>query len=168
MRATAHRPATRAATTRAAATRGRRLAGSGPAHADGSGGSARKPPAPPPNGHDGPVTSWPARPYDGTDSDVASSDDGLMRSLYEQYSAPLLHFALRMVGDRQRAEDIVQETLLRAWRNADRLRLEDGTSLRPWLVTVARRIDESEPARTNTMSSAGWSLYGYAALDAHA
>jgi RNA polymerase sigma-70 factor (ECF subfamily) len=86
------------------------------------------------------MTPWPARPYDGTDSDVTSSDDGLMRTLYAQYSAPLLHFALRMVGDRQRAEDIVQETLLRAWRNADRLRLEDGASLRPWLVTVARRI----------------------------
>lgn len=140
MRATAHHWTPRAATTRAAGTRSRRPAGSGPDHADGTAGSGGKRPASRPNGHDGPVTSWPARPYDGTDSDVASSDDGLMRSLYAQYSAPLLHFALRMVGDRQRAEDIVQETLLRAWRNADRLRLEDGTSLRPWLVTVARRI----------------------------
>ncbi|GAA2513314.1 sigma-70 family RNA polymerase sigma factor [Pilimelia columellifera subsp. columellifera] len=54
-------------------------------------------------------------------------------------------------GDMQRAEDIVQETLLRAWRNAHKLGAHGEKSLRPWLVTVARRIaiDEyrSESAR---------------------
>jgi RNA polymerase sigma-70 factor (ECF subfamily) len=43
-------------------------------------------------------------------------------------------------GDRHRAEDVVQETLVRAWKNADKLHTEPGTSLRPWLVAVARRI----------------------------
>jgi RNA polymerase sigma-70 factor (ECF subfamily) len=42
-------------------------------------------------------------------------------------------------GDRQWAEDVVQETLLRAWRNADKLDFSRA-SLRPWLFTVARRI----------------------------
>lgn len=61
--------------------------------------------------------------------------------LYEQHAQPLLVFVLRLVGgDRQRAEDIVQETLLRAWRNAHKLSANSETSLRPWLVTVARRI----------------------------
>ena len=41
--------------------------------------------------------------------------------LYEEHAGPLLMFVLRLTGgDRQRAEDIVQETLLRAWRNAHR------------------------------------------------
>lgn len=65
--------------------------------------------------------------------------------LYEEHAEPLLMFVLRLTsGDRQRAEDIVQETLLRAWRNAHKLGAHGETSLRPWLVTVARRITIDE------------------------
>jgi RNA polymerase sigma-70 factor (ECF subfamily) len=71
----------------------------------------------------------------------ASHEDTLVRMLYEEHAGPLLMFVLRLTGgDRQRAEDIVQETLLRAWRNAHRLGAQGQQSLRPWLVTVARRI----------------------------
>jgi RNA polymerase sigma-70 factor (ECF subfamily) len=42
-----------------------------------------------------------------------------------------------MHGDRQLAEDIVQETLLRAWKNADRVPPE---SRRPWLFVTARHL----------------------------
>jgi RNA polymerase sigma-70 factor (ECF subfamily) len=67
-------------------------------------------------------------------------DEELMRRLYDEHAGPLLGYVLRLVaGDRHRAEDVVQETLLRAWRNTDRLGGATG-SLRPWLVTVARRI----------------------------
>ncbi|WP_184346869.1 sigma-70 family RNA polymerase sigma factor [Streptomyces olivoverticillatus] len=77
---------------------------------------------------------------DAVVADRTSPDEDLMRLLYEEHAGPLLAFVLRLVaGDRQRAEDVVQETLLRAWRNADRLRGASG-SVRPWLVTVARRI----------------------------
>jgi RNA polymerase sigma-70 factor, ECF subfamily len=69
------------------------------------------------------------------------NEDALVRELYEEHAAPLLRFVLQLVaGDRQRAEDIVQETLLRGWRNAHRLGAQGQVSLRPWLVTVARRI----------------------------
>lgn len=71
----------------------------------------------------------------------SSHEDTLVRMLYEEHAGPLLMFVLRLTGgDRQRAEDIVQETLLRAWRNAHRLGAQGQQSLRPWLVTVARRI----------------------------
>ncbi|WP_308294424.1 sigma-70 family RNA polymerase sigma factor [Streptomyces sp. XM4193] len=77
---------------------------------------------------------------DAAVADRTSQDDALIRALYEEHAGPLLTFVLRLVdGDRHRAEDVVQETLLRAWRNADRLRGATG-SIRPWLVTVARRI----------------------------
>jgi RNA polymerase sigma-70 factor (ECF subfamily) len=74
-------------------------------------------------------------------SNAGSHEDTLVKMLYEEHAGPLLMFVLRLTGgDRQRAEDIVQETLLRAWRNAHRLGAQGQQSLRPWLVTVARRI----------------------------
>ncbi len=55
-------------------------------------------------------------------------------------STALLAFVLRLTGgDRGRAEDIVQETLLQAWRHPAALDPERGP-VRPWLLTVARRI----------------------------
>src|SRR3954467_14520470 len=49
---------------------------------------------------------------------VSPAEDSALRALYEQHAAPLLAYAVRLSGgDRGRAEDIVQETLLRAWRH---------------------------------------------------
>lgn len=77
---------------------------------------------------------------DAVVGDRAAQDDALIRALYDEHAAPLYAFVLRLVaGDRHRAEDVVQETLLRAWRNAEQLGRASG-SVRPWLVTVARRI----------------------------
>ncbi|GII91583.1 sigma-70 family RNA polymerase sigma factor [Sinosporangium siamense] len=67
-------------------------------------------------------------------------DETVVAGLYREYHRPLLAFVLRLTfGDRQWAEDVVQETMIRAWRNADQLD-PDATSLMPWLATVARRI----------------------------
>jgi RNA polymerase sigma-70 factor, ECF subfamily len=69
------------------------------------------------------------------------SADELVASLYRDHRGPLLAFTMGLTGgDRQRAEDVVQETLLRAWRHANRLTVEGRSSLRPWLCAVARRI----------------------------
>lgn len=64
------------------------------------------------------------------------------RSLYTQYAKPLLTVVARLTGgDRQWAEDVVQETLIRGWRNAGQLLPQhQSRSLMPWLVTVARRV----------------------------
>jgi RNA polymerase sigma-70 factor (ECF subfamily) len=60
--------------------------------------------------------------------------------LYRNYYAPLMGFVTRLTGgDRHWAEDVVQETLLRAWRQRDQWRA-DTASLMPWLGTIARRI----------------------------
>lgn len=69
----------------------------------------------------------------------SGADEALIRSLYAEYGRMLLGYAFRLTGDRQRAEDVVQETLLRAWRHADSLSEERG-SVRGWLLTVARNV----------------------------
>ncbi|MGZ4603464.1 MAG: sigma-70 family RNA polymerase sigma factor [Kineosporiaceae bacterium] len=84
--------------------------------------------------------------------------DDVVRRLYTEHSGPLFAFVLRLTsGDWQRAEDVVQETLLRAWRNADRLGGPGHTSVRPWLVTVARRIviDEHRWTRARPQEALG-------------
>ena len=69
-----------------------------------------------------------------------AGDDALVTELYRQYRVPLMAYVLRLTaGDRQQAEDVVQETMLRAWRQAGQLDLTEP-SLMPWLATVARRI----------------------------
>jgi RNA polymerase sigma-70 factor, ECF subfamily len=69
-----------------------------------------------------------------------TADDTLVTEMYRQYRAPLMAYVLRLTaGDRQHAEDVVQETMVRAWRQAGKLDLT-GPSLMPWLATVARRI----------------------------
>ncbi len=68
------------------------------------------------------------------------ADERLIRELYDRYAPALLGYVSGLVnGDRQRAEDVVQETLLRAWRHPEVL--TDGTRTpRAWLFTVARNI----------------------------
>jgi RNA polymerase sigma-70 factor, ECF subfamily len=68
-----------------------------------------------------------------------SRDEALIRSLYEGHGRAILAFATRITGDRSLAEDVLQETLLRAWRHSDRLSESTG-SIRSWLFTVARNI----------------------------
>jgi RNA polymerase sigma-70 factor (ECF subfamily) len=78
---------------------------------------------------------------------TGGAGDAVITLLYERYRAPLLAFVLRLTGDdRQHAEDIVQETMVRAWREAGRLDLS-GPSLMPWLSLVARRLVIDEHRR---------------------
>ena len=61
-----------------------------------------------------------------------------VRALYDEQAGPLFAYVLRLLGgDRHRAEDVVQEALLRCWRTQD---LTSDRSLRPWLFTVAHNL----------------------------
>ncbi|WP_202865805.1 sigma-70 family RNA polymerase sigma factor [Kribbella turkmenica] len=65
--------------------------------------------------------------------------EALVRVLYAEHGRSLLAYATRLTGDRAAAEDVVQETLVRAWKHADDL-TEGKGSVRGWLLTVARNI----------------------------
>jgi RNA polymerase sigma-70 factor (ECF subfamily) len=67
------------------------------------------------------------------------ADEALVRSLYEEHGRALLAYATRLTGDRAAAEDVVQETLVRAWKHPEVLVNGKG-SVRGWLLTVARNI----------------------------
>ncbi len=81
-------------------------------------------------------------------------EPAMMRVLYDEHAAALWRYALRLTGDHARAEDVVQETLLRAWRHPE-VTDDAERSARGWLFTVARNmiIDERRSARFRHESS---------------
>ncbi|MFD7712941.1 sigma-70 family RNA polymerase sigma factor [Streptomyces sp. NPDC059785] len=69
----------------------------------------------------------------------ATSDEALIRAIYIEHGKALLAYATRLTGDRLVAEDVVQETLIRAWRHPEIVSNPRG-SLRGWLITITRNI----------------------------
>jgi RNA polymerase sigma-70 factor, ECF subfamily len=71
---------------------------------------------------------------------LSEDDEELLRALHQEHGDALFAHALRLAsGDRQRAEDLVQETLLRAWKHPEALDPDRG-SVRAWLFTTARHL----------------------------
>lgn len=70
-----------------------------------------------------------------------SADLARRRTRFEalcgQLRPDLYRFAFWLAHDRAVADDVVQDTLLRAWRSLDSL--GDDAAARPWLLTIARR-----------------------------
>src|SRR3954467_8870368 len=70
---------------------------------------------------------------------AAENPTALMQQLHDEHAAALWGFCLHLTGDPVRAEDVAQETLLRAWQHNEVLDEARG-SVRSWLFTVARNI----------------------------
>jgi RNA polymerase sigma-70 factor (ECF subfamily) len=79
-------------------------------------------------------------PGGGSDTVVAESADAAgLRKAFLTHGVELYGYARRSLGDPAAAEDVVQETFVRAWRARDRFDGGLGT-LRTWLFTIARRV----------------------------
>src|SRR5215207_10117694 len=75
-------------------------------------------------------------------------DDSRLVALYDAHAPAVWRYVVHLTGDASGADDIVQETLLRAWRTPAIIgQKPEGT--RSWLITVARNlvIDEFRSAR---------------------
>lgn len=74
---------------------------------------------------------------------LAAGDADAMGLLYDRFSRPVYAFAFRMMGDRDHAEDVMQEVFLRAWRRSARFSDSRG-SLISWLLSITHNmaIDE--------------------------
>jgi len=85
---------------------------------------------------------------------VTTEEDALLRALHDEHARPLWRYVVSLTGDAAQAEDIVQETLLRAWRKPAVLDQRQA-SARAWLFTVARNlvIDDARSARKRHESS---------------
>jgi RNA polymerase sigma-70 factor, ECF subfamily len=81
------------------------------------------------------------------DADVA------VRQLYARHAVALRGYVERFCPDGASADDIVQETFIRAWRHLPEL-TGDGRPVRPWLFRVARNllIDASRATRSRPVT----------------
>jgi len=88
------------------------------------------------------------------------ADEAFVRALYAEHGGALLRYALHLMGgDRQRAEDLVQETIVRAWRHPEALAERPA---RPWLFAVARNLAvdsyRARQARPTELGEAAFNL----------
>ncbi|WP_206446628.1 sigma-70 family RNA polymerase sigma factor [Agrococcus sp. KRD186] len=78
---------------------------------------------------------------------MPGQDAEQLGALYDAHAAPVWRYVVHLTGDRAGADDVVQETLLRAWRSPQIL--AEPATARAWMLTVARHlvIDETRTAR---------------------
>jgi RNA polymerase sigma-70 factor (ECF subfamily) len=83
---------------------------------------------------------------------LASGDPDAAGAFVERFQRRVFGLALRVVGDPRLAEDVAQETFVRAWRRADAFDARRGT-VAAWLLTIARNlsIDAVRVRRTVTL-----------------
>jgi RNA polymerase sigma factor (sigma-70 family) len=65
-------------------------------------------------------------------------DPQAVREVYQHYGRLVYAVAYRVVGDRGLAEEVTQQTFLKAWRAAESL--DESRDIGPWLVAIARRV----------------------------
>jgi RNA polymerase sigma-70 factor (ECF subfamily) len=82
---------------------------------------------------------------------VCAGDAEAFRLIFERYSRPVISFIFDMVNDRSLAEELTQETFVRAYRAMRTMRCE--TKLSTWLFGIARNVArESLRARARAVS----------------
>ena len=93
---------------------------------------------------------------DASADELRGDPDAVIRQLYSHYAKARHGYVGQFCSDRASADDIVQETFIRAWRHLPQLSADDRP-VRPWLFRVARNllIDANRAARTRPTTMQG-------------
>jgi len=70
---------------------------------------------------------------------LAEGDQRALESLYDRYASAIMGLALRILGEREPADEVVQETFWRAWSRSETYRAERGAPL-SWLFGIAHHL----------------------------
>jgi RNA polymerase sigma-70 factor (ECF subfamily) len=91
-------------------------------------------------------------PADGAQmARVAAGDRDAFATVYARHAPPIMSFLAHTLGDCSTAEDLCQETFVRAWRAAPRFR--GDAPLAPWLFRIARNLSHTELRRRRRAQS---------------
>ena len=100
---------------------------------------------------------------------IALGERDAFSKLYDATSAKLLGVCLRILQDKAAAEDALQDSFVKVWKNADRYQV-NGLSPMTWLITIARntaidrlratRFESDVDALSETLPSSGRSPEG--------
>jgi RNA polymerase sigma-70 factor (ECF subfamily) len=71
-----------------------------------------------------------------------AGDPRAFEAIVARYQVRLLNFVYRMIGDRERAEDLVQEAFLRVYRHLDRF--DRSRRFSTWVYTIASNLAKNE------------------------
>ncbi len=99
-------------------------------------------------------------------SRLQQADPKAISDLYEAYGSALFSIALRIVGSQQLAEQVLQDTFIKVWRNSSSYDASKGR-LFTWLLNIARNtaIDATRTAyyqqysRTEDITTSTYKLY---------
>lgn len=83
---------------------------------------------------------------------VAQRDKRALEQLYDRYSAAAMGLALKMLGERNTAEEIVQEAYWRVWKRASTFELERG-QFSAWLFGIVHNLAIDEMRRRRVRPS---------------
>lgn len=68
--------------------------------------------------------------------DFSCGDEAAMGAVVKKYLKPIFNFLFRLAGEREAAEDLTQETFVKAWKNLRKF--DTSKSFKTWLFTIAK------------------------------
>jgi len=83
----------------------------------------------------------------------ADTDEAAFARLFEEFSAPIYNYVLRMVADADRAADITQDTFIKAYRKLHTV--TEANSTRSWLYRIATNTAIDDMRRRRMVSPMG-------------